>query len=136
LARSHGLVVKADGSWSRGRWFKPRHCILDGCKQFASYCIKEKLKIKVAKWGAPQFFFFKEIVFVWKQTFFNATQLVLRCWMYFWSLLHNGPDHFRGHPKCCIFLFSFFKLTKIKSLFWMKGSEWEGKSFIQKPKDE
>ena len=28
---SHGLVVKADGSWSRGREFKPWHRILDGC---------------------------------------------------------------------------------------------------------
>jgi hypothetical protein len=27
---------------------------LDGCKQFASYYIKEKLKIKVAKWGTPK----------------------------------------------------------------------------------
>jgi len=30
---SHGLVVKADGSRSRGRGFESRHCILDGCKQ-------------------------------------------------------------------------------------------------------
>jgi hypothetical protein len=28
-----GLVVKADGSRSRGRGFEPRHCILDGCKR-------------------------------------------------------------------------------------------------------
>jgi hypothetical protein len=28
--------------------------ILDGCKQFASDYIKEKLKIKVAKWGTPK----------------------------------------------------------------------------------
>jgi hypothetical protein len=53
-ARSHGLVVKADGSRRRGRGFKPRHTILDGCKQFATYYIKEKLKIKVAKWGTPK----------------------------------------------------------------------------------
>jgi hypothetical protein len=39
---------------TRGRGFKPRHCILDGCKRFASYYIKEKLKIKVAKWGTPK----------------------------------------------------------------------------------
>jgi hypothetical protein len=51
LARSHGLVVKADGSWSRGREFKPRHRILDGCKQFASYYIKEKLKYKGSQIG-------------------------------------------------------------------------------------
>ncbi len=28
-----GLVVKADGSRSRGREFEPRHRILDGCKR-------------------------------------------------------------------------------------------------------
>jgi hypothetical protein len=28
-----GLVVKADGSRSRGRGFEPRHRILDGCKR-------------------------------------------------------------------------------------------------------
>jgi hypothetical protein len=28
--------------------------ILDGCKRVASYYIKEKLKIKVAKWGTPK----------------------------------------------------------------------------------
>jgi hypothetical protein len=34
----------------RGRGFK-----LDGCKRFASYYIKEKLKkIKVAKWDRPK----------------------------------------------------------------------------------
>ncbi len=33
LARSHGLVVKADGSCSRGCGFEPPHRILDGCKQ-------------------------------------------------------------------------------------------------------
>ena len=32
LVESYGLVVKADGSWSRGRGFEPRHHILDGCK--------------------------------------------------------------------------------------------------------
>jgi hypothetical protein len=36
-----------------GSKFKPRHCILDGWR-FASYNIKEKLKIKVAKWGTPK----------------------------------------------------------------------------------
>ena len=30
-ARSHSLVVKADGSRSRGRGLEPRHRILDGC---------------------------------------------------------------------------------------------------------
>ena len=43
---SHGLVVKADGSWSRGRGFKPRHRILNGCKQLASYYIKRKIENK------------------------------------------------------------------------------------------
>jgi hypothetical protein len=50
--KSHGLVVKADGSWSRGRGFKPRHRILD-----ASYYIKPHMKItkiKVAEWGTPK----------------------------------------------------------------------------------
>jgi hypothetical protein len=48
-----GLGVRAEGSRPRGRWFKSR-LILDGCKRFASYYIKEKLKIKVAKWGTPK----------------------------------------------------------------------------------
>ncbi len=33
MGKSHGLVVKADGSQSRGHGFEPQHCILDGCKQ-------------------------------------------------------------------------------------------------------
>ena len=57
VARSHGLVVKEDGSWPWGRGFKPLHC-LDECKRFASYYNKEILKIKVAEWGTPNFFFF------------------------------------------------------------------------------
>ncbi len=56
----HGLVIKADGSWPRGRGFKPRHCKLDGCKQFSSHYIKEKLKIMVAKWGTPKNYFKKK----------------------------------------------------------------------------
>jgi len=32
-ARSHGPVVKVDGSWPRGCGFKPWHCILDGYKR-------------------------------------------------------------------------------------------------------
>ncbi len=39
-------VVKADGSWTRGPGFKPRHRKLDGCKQFASYYIKRKIENK------------------------------------------------------------------------------------------
>jgi hypothetical protein len=46
LGKSHGLVVKEDSSQSRGRGFESWHRILDGCKQFASYYIKEKLKNK------------------------------------------------------------------------------------------
>ncbi len=33
FGESHGLVVKADGSRSRGRGFEPCHRILDGCKR-------------------------------------------------------------------------------------------------------
>ncbi len=32
----------------------PAHYTWDKCKPFASYYIKEKLKIKVAKWGTPK----------------------------------------------------------------------------------
>ncbi len=46
-------MVRAEDSRPRGRGFESRH-ILDKCKQFASYYIKEKLKIKVAKWGIPK----------------------------------------------------------------------------------
>jgi hypothetical protein len=56
-------VVKADGSLPRGCGFKPQHHILDGCKQFDSYYIKEKLKIKVAKWGTPKKVFYKKTFF-------------------------------------------------------------------------
>ena len=55
-------MVKADGSRRRGRGFKPRHRILDGCKTFASYYIKEKLKIKVAEWGTPKKIFKKILI--------------------------------------------------------------------------
>ncbi len=48
-----GLVVRAEDSRPRGCGFESHH-ILDGCKQLASYYIKEKLKIKVAKWGTPK----------------------------------------------------------------------------------
>jgi hypothetical protein len=46
-------VVRAEDSRPRGRGFESRR-ILDGCKRFASYYIKEKLKIKVAKWDTPK----------------------------------------------------------------------------------
>ncbi len=44
-------MVKADGSWPRGRGFKPQHRLLDECKRFASYYIKEKLENKGSKMG-------------------------------------------------------------------------------------
>jgi len=53
LGEKPGLVVRAEGSRPRGRGVKSRRK-LDGCKRFASYYIKEKLKIKVAKWGTPK----------------------------------------------------------------------------------
>ncbi len=53
LGKKPGLVVKAEGSRPRGRGFKSCR-ILNGCKRFASYYIKEKLKIKVAKWSTPK----------------------------------------------------------------------------------
>jgi hypothetical protein len=40
LGEKPGLVVRAEDSSLRGRGFKSRR-ILDGCKQFASYYIKE-----------------------------------------------------------------------------------------------
>ncbi len=46
-------MVRAEDSRPRGRGFNSRR-ILDGCKRFASYYIKEKLKIKVAEWGTPK----------------------------------------------------------------------------------
>jgi hypothetical protein len=39
----------------------PRTVYLDGCKQFASYYIKEKLKINVAKRGTPKKYFKKYV---------------------------------------------------------------------------
>jgi hypothetical protein len=50
-------VVKADGSWPRGFGFKPWRHILDRCRQFSSYYIQEKLKMKVAKWGTAKIYF-------------------------------------------------------------------------------
>ncbi len=45
-----GLVVRAEDSRPRGRGFESRR-ILDGCKRFASYYIKEKLKNKGSQMG-------------------------------------------------------------------------------------
>jgi hypothetical protein len=50
---SHVLVVNWNSFWLKLNK-ADRHRILDGCKRFASYNIKEKLKIKVAKWGTPK----------------------------------------------------------------------------------
>ncbi len=54
-------MVRAEGSRPRGRGFKSRR-ILDGCKRFANYYIKEKLKIKVAKWGTPKKYLKKNFI--------------------------------------------------------------------------
>jgi hypothetical protein len=43
-------VVRAEDSRPRGRGFESRH-ILDGCKQFASYYIKEKIENKGSQMG-------------------------------------------------------------------------------------
>ena len=43
LVRSRGLVVRAEGSRPRGRGFESRRNLY-GCKQFASYYIKEKFE--------------------------------------------------------------------------------------------
>ncbi len=51
-------MVRAKDSRPRGRGFESCR-ILDECRQFASYYIKEKKKIKVAKWGTQIFFFIK-----------------------------------------------------------------------------
>jgi hypothetical protein len=51
-------VVRAEDSHPRGHGFESRR-ILDGCKQFASYYIKRK--IKVAKWGTPKKYLKKNI---------------------------------------------------------------------------
>jgi hypothetical protein len=51
VGESHGLVVKADGSWLRGRGFEPRHCVLDGLHKNSYTKITT---IKVAKWGTPK----------------------------------------------------------------------------------
>ncbi len=58
LARSHGLVAKADGSWPRGLGLKPGTVYwMD-----VSYYIKVKLKIKVAKRGTPKIILKKKIL--------------------------------------------------------------------------
>jgi hypothetical protein len=50
---SHVLLVNWNSFWLKLNKAN-RHRILDVCKRFASYNIKEKLKIKVAKWGTPK----------------------------------------------------------------------------------
>jgi hypothetical protein len=57
-----GLVVKADGSWPRGHGFKPRHCILVGCKLFDSYYIKEKIENKGSQMGHTKKKYFLKIL--------------------------------------------------------------------------
>ncbi len=53
LGEKPGLVVREEDSRPRGRGFESCS-ILDGCKQFASYYIEEKLNIKVSKWSTPK----------------------------------------------------------------------------------
>jgi hypothetical protein len=50
---SHGLVVKADSSRSRGHGFEPQHRILDGCKrcQLFHNIIHENNKNKGSQMG-------------------------------------------------------------------------------------
>jgi hypothetical protein len=52
--RSNGLVVKADGSWPRGQEFNPAQCLMNGCKQFASYYITEKIENKGSQMWHPK----------------------------------------------------------------------------------
>ncbi len=57
LGESHGLVVKAEDSWSRDRGFEPRPVyVLDGCKRISQLAITytKITKIKVAEWGTPK----------------------------------------------------------------------------------
>ncbi len=54
-----GLVVRAEDSRPRGRVFESRR-ILDGCKRFASYYIKEKLKNKGSQMGHTKKIFKKK----------------------------------------------------------------------------
>jgi hypothetical protein len=64
----------------------PRNRILDGCKRFSSYYIREKLKIKVAKWGTPEKYLQKKFA------------------------LHFLIDEKGLSPSCFIFVFSMHKL--------------------------
>ena len=41
-----GLVVMGDNSWSRGRGFESRHCILDGIDIFSHWCLFAKTENK------------------------------------------------------------------------------------------
>ena len=70
-------MVRAEDSRPRGREFKSR-CILDGCKQFASYYIKENLKIKVAKCGTPKKYLKKKIIIKKKTERFSKIWKILK----------------------------------------------------------
>jgi hypothetical protein len=54
VARSHGLVVKAEDSQLSGCGFESWHLILDGCKRCKLLKMKNYEK-KLAKWGTPNF---------------------------------------------------------------------------------
>jgi hypothetical protein len=58
MARSHGLVVKADDSWSRGLSSNPDTVYW---MDVSDYIQTMKItKIKVAKWGTPKKYFKKK----------------------------------------------------------------------------
>ena len=48
-----------------GSNFGTVYWILDGCKQFASYYIKDKLTVKVAKWGTPKKYLKKQVEIIY-----------------------------------------------------------------------
>ncbi len=50
-ASSHGLVVKADGSWPIDHGFKARHRIWDGCKRWSKLLHLKKIENKGSQMG-------------------------------------------------------------------------------------
>jgi len=57
--RNTGLVIKADGSWPWVVGSNPGIVFWMDVINNASFYIKEKSKVKVAKWGAPKKIFWK-----------------------------------------------------------------------------
>ncbi len=74
LGESLGLVVKADGSWSRGRGFEPGTVYCMDVSD-ASYYINSHtkiMKIKVAKRGTPKKYFFNNMqMFIYFLTIYS-----------------------------------------------------------------